>query len=401
MAEGAATSAQIDLSKWQERVKQLGLDPNLDCNNHKVLRTTRSLAEYTAWYNHPNHPNAKASDLTAEKLAKMPDALFRRHVVRHVTGETIISDAAVIKAVEGRAKTFYAYVRADPGPIVITAANPLIINSNNTITVYTSVTLKDGGYIKILVPCSFQCQVLEKIQGGTGPAPAFDVFVVGADGGPATAGTSPTKPDQAGAGSNAACDCCGGAVKNGATSGDRGTDGNDGGDAQNDGGDGDLAPDTVFTVSENLKSFVTFLDKGGNGGRGGDGGTGAQGGQGGKGGDGTTCGAYQPDGAQGGRGGNGGKGGNASSGGPGGAGSVLKVYVPEPQVANVSISVRISDGGGKGIRGFRGDAGVGGPPGSHGGSWGDGGDPGASDGLDGQAGSKGTAGTAYINGQLQ
>ena len=395
-----ATSATQFDSKWLARVKQLGLDPEIDCNDYPVLKTTHSLAEYTSWFAHPAHPNAKASDLTAERLAKMPDALFRRHVVRHVTGETVISDPEVIRAIEKRAKSFHAYVRAAPGPIVITGDKPLIINSNNAITVYTKVTLKDGGYIKILVPCSFQCQVLEKIQGGAGPAADFDIFVVGEDGRPALPGNSPAQPAQAGQGQSAQCDCCGGAVAHGASGGDRGTDGDDGNDAEDDGGTGKPAPDVVFTVSDNLMSFITFLDKGGDGGRGGDGGKGAQGGQGGKGGNGTTCGAYQPDGAKGGTGGTGGNGGNATNGGNGGDGSQLNVWVPTTQVNNVSVTVRASQGGEKGIRGLRGGAGPGGPPGDKGGTWGDAGSQGASDGLDGQAGTNGNRGAAYINGQL-
>ncbi len=395
----ASAATNIDLTKWTARVKQLGLDPDHDCNNHPVIRTTRSLAEYTSWYNHPAHPKAVKSDLTVEKLAKMPDALFRRHVVRHLTGEAVISDPAVVKAVEERAKTFYAHVMAAPGPIVVTADKPLIINSNNAITEYTKVTIKDGGYIKILVACSFKCQVLEKIQGGPAGAAAFDVFVVGEDGRAAAAGTSPSQPVVAGKGDDAACDCCGGAVAHGSSKGDDGTNGDDGRDAENDGGTGGYAPDVTFTVSDNLMSFITFVDQGGNGGRGGDGGTGAKGGQGGHGGNGRTCGAYHPSGAQGGKGGTGGKGGNASNGGPAGPGSTLNIWVPEAQVGNVSVSVRAATGGGKGIRGFRGDAGPGGEPGNNGGSWGDPGSPGASDGLDGQAGKDGSAGAAYVNNQ--
>jgi hypothetical protein len=386
------------LDQWKKRVQSYGLDPEIDAVNYRILRTTHSLDEYTRWFNAPQHANGKRCDLDAEKVAALPDALMRRHVVRHITGECVIHDAELKKAFEQRVKTFYAWVMAAPD-IVITAQNPLIINSPNTITIYNNVTLKDGGYIKISVPCSFQCETFTKIPGGSSAgAPAYDISVLGNDGKIGDSGANPTQPKQANSGSNAECDCCGGIVAHDATPGEPGYPGPSGGDASTPGKTAENSPDALFTVFTDLKNFISFVNVGGNGGAGGNGGTGAQGGQGGNGGNGTTCGAYHPDGANGGKGGKGGNGGNASNGGNGGNGGNLNIKVPQSQTTNVSVTLAISSGGNKGARGFKGLGGPGGKGGSSGGSSGPQGDSGDSDGLDGQSGQPGSKGSATING---
>lgn len=385
------------LDQWRKRVQSYGLDPEIDAINYRVLRTTHSLDEYTRWFNAPPNANGKQCDLRAEKVADLPDALMRRHVVRHITGECVIDDPGLKKAFEQRVKTFYAWIMAVPD-ITITAQNPLIINSPNTITVYNNVTLKDGGYIKIFVPCSFQCENLTKIAGGSGGGPAYDISVLGQDGKVGDGGNNPVQPKQAPNGTNAECDCCGGLVKHKATPGAAGYPGPPGGDAYSPGKPGNNSPDVIFTVNTNLPNFISFVNVGGNGGIGGNGGTGAQGGQGGNGGNGTTCGAYFPDGADGGKGGKGGNGGNASNGGDGGKGGNLTIKVPQGQASNVSVTLGIASGGNKGGRGLKGLGGPGGLGGSSGGSNGPNGDPGDSDGLDGMNGQPGSKGGATING---
>lgn len=380
------------LNRYRSRVQSLGLDPDIDAVNHRILRTTHSLEEFKNWYNAPPHANPKKCDLTPSKVDKLPDANMRRHVERHITGECVIEDPEVIKALEKRVKTFYSWVKTTAGPITVTATDPLIIKYSGN-HVYTTVTIKDGGYIRIFASCHFECQTLNNISGA-----AQAIQVVGIDGTDAPRGNSPTQPKQADNGSPAQCDCCGGAVSRYATNGKPGTDGETGGDALVNGGSGGSGPTVLFTVTDSLPGFVSFLNQGGKGGDGGNGGTGAQGGKGGNGGAGTQCGAYYPDGATGGTGGKGGNGGNGSNGNDGGGGGPLTITVPPAQVANVAVTLGNAPGGAKGNRGPKGLGGPGGDAGANGGSAGTNGSPGDTDGNDGTPGNPGVKGSATING---
>ena len=391
-----ARESHGSLERWKKRMHDLGLNPDVDGVNYRILKHTTSLDELKTWFAFPQAKNAAINDLKASKVKSLPDALVRRVVTEHVAHERVIEDRETIAALEKRVGRFYVWVMAAPD-ITITAQNPLIINSTGVITVYNNVRIESGGYIKITVPCKFECQTLEKIQGsGTS---AFDVFSVGVDGTNDTAGNSPAQPTQAQAGSNAACDCCGGTVAHNATNGQPGTNGNNGGDAPGSSTPGGFGPTVYFTVHEALTGTLSFLNQGGTGGSGGAGGKGAQGGKGGNGGNGTTCGAYHPDGATGGTGGKGGNGGNGSNGKDGGNGGTLTITVPNAAAGNVLVTNGQAPGGGKGTRGF---LGLGGPGGDAGGSGGSPGQPGAkgdSDGLDGQSGNPGLKGSATVNGK--
>jgi hypothetical protein len=380
---------------WRTRLTALGLDPDRDAVNIRILKHTRSLAEYKAWFDCVPVPDAEVNDVRPEKIATIPDGLVRRYVTEHVFQQRIIDNPETIAALEQRVGRFYLFVQAAPD-IVITGANPLLINSTGTITIYNTVTIKDGGYIKITVPCKFECQTLTKEQtGGTSP---YDVFVVGIDGANDTKGPTPPIPPPAANGQNAECDCCGGAVKHHATPGAPGTDGGSGGDAMGYAKPGQPGPEVYFFIDSALTGTVSFLNQGGTGGAGATGGYGAQGGQGGKGGNGTTCGAFYPDGANGGPGGKGGNGGNGSDGRDGGAGGTLTIRVPEAQRTNILVTNGNAPGGAKGSRGLKGVGGQGGAGGSHGGSAGPDGKPGDTDGLDGRPGAPGTKGKTTING---
>jgi hypothetical protein len=379
--------------RWRARVESLGLDPDLDALNYRILRTTHSLEEFKKWYNAPAYHNPKKCDLTTAKVDKLPDALMRRHVERHITGECVIEDPEVIKAIENRVKTFYTFVSTTAEPLLVTAAKPKIITHSGNY-VYSTVTIEDGGYIRILAACHFECQTLNNISGA-----ANAIQVLGIDGKDAPNGNSPAQPKQAANGSKAQCDCCGGLVLRQATIGNPGTRGDDGKDAQTNGEAGQPGPTVLFTVTDNLPSFVSFLNQGGRGGKGGDGGTGAQGGKGGNGGDGNTCGAFHPDGANGGEGGKGGNGGNGSNGNDGGPGGALTITVPVAQEGNVAVTLGAASGGAKGNRGFKGQGGPGGDGGSNGGSTGEQGKPGDTDGNDGLPGNPGSKGSATVNGK--
>lgn len=382
-------------ARWRERLMDLGFDPERDGVNHRMLKHTRSLAEYKKWMGFPEGKNALINDVRPDKIASIPEGLVRRYVTEHIANERVIANEETIAAIEQRVGRFYMWVQAAPD-ITITGKNPLLINSSGTVTIYNNVTIKDGGYIKITVPCKFECQTLTKDQsGGTSP---YDVFIVGLDGTDDTNGNSPKQPDQAPKGDNAKCDCCGGAVAHTATNGAPGYPGDSGGDAPGTATPGQPAPQAYFFVDQQLNGTLTFLNQGGRGGNGGTGGTGAQGGKGGNGGNGTTCGAYQPDGATGGKGGKGGNGGNGSNGRDGGAGGTVAIEVPAEAVTNVLVTNGIAPGGRKGDRGLKGLGGPGGNAGSDGGSAGETGDPGDTDGQDGLPGTQGSKGTTTLNG---
>ncbi|HEX8283766.1 MAG TPA: hypothetical protein VF588_10450 [Pyrinomonadaceae bacterium] len=381
------------MSSWRERVESLGLDPEHDAVNYPIVRSTHRLEEFKRWYNAPPHPTPKKSDLTAARVAKLPDALMRRHVVRHVlTGESVIEDPKVIKALEERVKTFHTFVQS-AADITVTASNPLVINFSS-IVLYGTVTVRDGGYIRITADCNFQCGALNNVSG----APNM-IQVLGVNGQDGQAGD----PGQWGytglSGVDARCDCCGGRVAAGPTSGVVGSNGSVGGAAKTVGGPGRSAPTVVFSVTDNLPRPIQFLNQGGDGGRGGDGGAGGQGGRGGNGGDGVQCGAMFCPGANGSRGGNGGNGGNASDGGEGGTGGRLSINVPAAQISNVSVTLGLAPGGPRGTGGLLGRGGPGGAGGRYRGQTGPAGRPGDTNGNPGQPGKPGKKGSAILNGR--
>lgn len=379
------------LTEWRERVQSLGLDPDIDAVNYPVLRTTHSLEEYKRWFNAPPYPNPQKSKLTVAQVPKLPDALMRRDIERHIAGVCVIEDPQVIKALEERVKSFHSFVQTAPD-ITVTETKPLIITKSGNV-VYGTVTINNGGYINILAACHFECQTLLNVSGAQNT-----IQVLGIDGQNGLPGNSPKQPDQSGSGNAAECDCCGGIVQSDSTPGSSGTNGSHGGDAQSPGSAGQSGPTVIFTVKDSLPYLVSFLTQGGTGGRGGDGGNGAQGGQGGKGGDGTTCGAYFPGGSDGGPGGKGGNGGNATNGGDGGSAGNLIINVPPTESNHVAVTLGIAPGGEAGNRGLLGQGGPGGAGGSSGGKTGAPGAPGDADGNPGLPGNPGAKGSATING---
>jgi len=391
-------------SEWRKRVEALGLNPDRDANGFEVIVTTNSLEEYKRWFDIPQPPNVATSTLTPARVAKSPPALLQRHITDYITGESAILDAEVIEALDQRVGYYFAHVSAQAKRIV-TKEDPLLITSNTAIREFDEIEIRDGGYIKITVPCSFHCNVLTKTFSSKASSVAgqadqmYDVLVVGRSGAHAKDGNSPQPPAEARAGDGAKCDCPnGGFIGHPASNGSPGIDGGKGGDATAPGEDGEDAPIVFFTVAKDLPKSISFLMQGGNGGTGGDGGNGAKGGKGGAGGAGIKCGVHFAQGALGGRGGKGGNGGNGSKGGDGGDGGKLTILVPDHQKGNVIVTVGAAPGGAKGNRGIRGKGGDGGNAGPNGGQPGENGPPGDSDGQDYQPGKPGEKGSATVNG---
>lgn len=391
----STTAPDLALARWRDRMTSLGLDPDRDGVDHRILKHTGSLEEYKRWCAFPENAACGSNDVKAEKIATIPEALMRRYVSQHVTNDRLITDPAAVAAIEQRVGRFYLFVQAAPNRDV-TGKDPLVINSSGVLTVYNTVTIKEGGFIRITIPCKFECQTLTKVQdGGSSP---YDVFVVGLDGTDDGSGNSPSQPTQTAKGSNAQCDCCGGSVAHAAQDGSPGTPGGSGTDAPGNASEGQPGPEVYFYVQAQLNGAISFLNRGGRGGNGGSGGTGSRGGQGGDGGDGRTCGAYQPDGKQGGKGGKGGNGGNGSNGMNGGAGAKLSIFVPNDATTSVLVMNEQAAGGKRGLRGFKGEGGPGGNAGANGGSTGPLGDPGDTDGNDGSPGTQGPKGSTTLNG---
>lgn len=385
-----------DLSRYTQRAAQLDLDPKVHAGGHiPVLIPVHGIDRMRELAAVPPQFESVESPLTAEKIGSAEPGMARQAVVNHIFGRKALQ-ADALTAAEQRFPfmPLYAY-QADN--LTVTAEKPLRINRNSSVTNYGTVTIQDGGFIEISVDCHFVCDALIKIPGGTSPA-SHDLTVHGRDG---DNGNTPAALPQAKTGDpgdGAACDCCGGTVAHDAGVGGDGQPGVTGG-AGTDGTPGGNGP-TVYVSIGKLTGTLTVLARGGNGGNGGSGAAGQQGGNGGKGGDGTTCGAYQPDGAKGGPGGKGGDGGASASGKNAGNGGFLSIqYEPDSGASMLIATNGIGTGGSKGRPGAAGAGGNGGAGGSHGGQQGAPGAEGAVGSDIGTSGNDGQKGQLLVNGR--
>jgi hypothetical protein len=383
-------------ARYQNRSRQLGLDPELHAGGHNAVSLAihgvekmRELAAVPI-----SDADRIQSPIDAGKILSMEPGLARQALLNHIFGHKQLSTAA-IAAAEQRFRFMPLMVYQAPD-IVVSAQSPLIISSVSSIVNYGTVTIKDGGYIDISVDCNFTCDVLEKIA-GDGAAP-FDLMIRGVDG---NAGNSPPakgKANNGSPGSSAACDCCGGTIAQQAGPGATGQSGVSGDDA-GVGQPGATGPMVNITIGH-LIGTVTVAARGGNGGPGGVGGTGGIGGDGGAGGSGATCGAFYANAGDGGNGGLGGRGGSAANGGQGGNGGVTRIdYITVDPYSQFVANNQVGAGGLKGKPGYGGDGGQGGRPGGGGGRMGNNGTRGDMGNDQAINGADGQLGILLINGQ--
>ncbi|MDE1149749.1 MAG: hypothetical protein PW843_24625 [Azospirillaceae bacterium] len=197
--------------------------------------------------------------------------------------------------------------------IVITAQNPLIIDSSVPVSlIFNAMLIQSGGYIQANTTVKITATVISATTGTSNDANIRITSLngtsppSGAPGRPGGAGTS-FFPGTCGGGNNQSC------VANPIAPTDGGTGGN--APPVNGGGPGVAAGDFVVQVNFISGTFQVQVT-GGGGGQGGQGGTGGPGGAGGTGGTAVGCcgGAVFP-------GGKGGQGGNGADGGAGGDGA--------------------------------------------------------------------------------
>lgn len=279
-------------------------------------------------------------------------------------------------------------------------SNPYLIDSSNVETSFTSIMLKNGGYIKITVPCTLQSQIFDKIDSASESSASapYDIEIVGSDGKPGTAGAQGANQPQAEDGSNAKCDSLGGACKHYGKNGKNGAVGNTGIDAVQTQAttDGSAAPTVTLSLGE-LGAEISVYNRGGNGATGGTGGKGGTGQQGGNGGSSKQCGGAKCHGGDGGDGGTGGNGAKGGNGGNGGHGSQVTVTYESVTgscgtTGSVVTNAAQSIGGPPGIGGYAGD---GGAKGSGGGA--SNGSPGLKGTLGDSSGISGNAGQFIVN----
>ncbi|MCW2479354.1 hypothetical protein [Candidatus Symbiopectobacterium sp. NZEC135] len=377
---------------WRSRVKALGLDP--DSPNKPFIRSriVDSIDALKTAFNIPAPQDNALAAPELKSLDSMSEHEQRSTLHAHVAGLAPVNNAAYLGKLEdnfGNSFLYRAYVAEN---IVVTASKPLIINSTSSVTVYGVVTLKDGGYIEISVPCHFQCSRLEKVQGGS-QSTAYDISVIGKAG---DNGSGPGKADNGisgGNGDNAKCNC------NVATNhpGTAGADGKDGkpGSSATDGKKGGDGPIVTLTIDD-LASSISLLNRGGNGGLGGTGGAGGDGGTGGNGGKSDDCAAYHESGGNGGNGGNGGINGNGGNGGNGGDASTVTVIYSSTNGSEILPVNQNAQGGAAGLSGQVGAGGKAGTGGGDGAKDGNPGNPGEKKGADGHAGNPGAKGAINL-----
>ena len=380
---------------WHKMLEKLDVDPTVRAMPFIVAGLAKNIEQLrheftgTTLKSPPRDPRDAVPDHPVDRLS---DGQLREAVIRDVNGMAPIADSILRAALSRRAAPFpyLAYVADD---IVVTAEKPLIINSSTAVTAFGVVTIRSGGYIKIQVPCHFQCVTLVK-EAGLGPGAGHDFMIVGADGADGEDGADGPdgKNGEKGNDAKATCD----SLIDGGPGGGGGPGGPGAGGAP--GHDGAPGPTIVISIND-LQSTISVLNQGGAGGRGGYGGNGGRGGDGGKGGNADNCGGRW---AQGGSGGDGGPGGDGGNGGPGGNGGEGGTSVINFSARN-GIEVLVTNGQapfGQGGRG--GDVGRGGKGGEGGGvgaSPGKSGNPGTKPGADGPLGNRGSQGTVRLNPQ--
>ncbi len=366
------------MQHWQKRVADLGIAPDQKHDGRTPhISNTQSLHELARKVGAPMLQQSRPGVLKSVHLAdpsKAHNLRLKLAAVDHCLGISPITEQAVIDEAEKRFAVQPLYVYAAPD-ITVTPEDPLLIDSTQSVTVYGHVTIVAGGYIKISVPCHFQCQVLQKVSpGNVAAGSAYDFIICGKDGLGGKEGERGAEGTPGGAGANAQCDLAGGCIASNGQQGGNGGNASNGNDGY-DGFNGDDAPSVILSIGD-LQSNVTLLNVGGNGGPGGRGGPGGKGGVGGAGGKDTTCWACQASGGNGGNGGNGGDGGHGGNGGNGGNGSYSIAYYKSNNSSAILVTNAQASGGEFG----------------QGGSAGDGGDPGAAGGRNASGGQSGNAG---------
>lgn len=275
-------------------------------------------------------------------------------------------------------------------------SSPYLINSANVPTTFNNITLQNGGYIKITVPCILTSTNFYKTTGGTS-TPTYDIEVVGNPGQQGVAGAQGPDwvPAQAENGENAKCDSAGGGC---AHYGHDGKDGHTGYPGENAVPtqaitNGSPAPTVTLNLG-NLTGNISVLNQGGNGGIGGTGGKGGTGQKGGNGGSSKKCGAVHCPGGDGGKGGDGGTGGKGGNGGNGGNGSIVTInYTGTGSVVPFLLQ---SAGGNAGSGGAGGLGGAGGSGGGDNSS----GSTGARGQVGDASGIRGNLGSFNVNGNV-
>ncbi|WP_378956008.1 hypothetical protein [Pelosinus sp. sgz500959] len=380
-----AELSQEQQTRWQENVKRLGLNPATAGNQYARYQIFSSLEAFRKAVNAPIQENQREALITHANLAVIADKHLQQAVMAHISGNSIISDQAILDEIDKRFERYMATIYAAPNKEV-TKEHPLVIDSNSAIAQYGAVTIQPGGYIKILVPCLFECQSLTKVDGEPVSGSDYDIYVLGKNGTKGVDGDRGASGTPGLNGKEGKANCS--SANRPSSPGTDGTTGSDGRDGYN-GKNGDSGTEVGIIIHQ-LASNITILNQGGDGGNGGNGGNGGDGGKGGDGGNGDKCSTSMIEGSIGGDGGNGGNGGNGSNGGNGGNGGKLTVSVDN--VNKVKVINGKAPGGLGGYGGTSGAPGVGGTGGSNGGDKGKPGIPGKHGvkGIDGSSGDQGT-----------
>ena len=369
---------------WYEMVANLGIDYTARSMPFGRICIAPDLDTFVKNFNIKPLPNVRQSLAEARSFTELSSEDVRHALIHHVNGSAPITDAGVKAALNKAAGPFLfeAQVAQD---ITVTASNPLIINSNTTVTAYGVVTIKDGGYIQISVLCHFQAvTLLKESTSGASPGKGYDFLILGSNGNRGSDGAQGTAGKDGTEGAALVVKCAGDDIP-----GSPGGKGNNGGNGNDGlpGGDGGNSPSVVITIQKDLQATISVLNQGGDGGNGSNGGNGGKGGKGGKGGYEGHCGAYLEKGGNGGNGGTGGTGGN-------GGNSIITFK------SNNGSTVLTTNGqarGGQGSTGgSAGEGGEGGASGGRGAKPGDPGSSGTSAGTNGHQGNLGGSGTIEI-----
>ncbi len=390
----------FDLEKWQRNNSLLAINSDI------AKKREETLGEYIYT---SNFHSLQSIDFIFEKiseqssagrtirrdinLSKLSQDQVRRLIEQNACGETGISDKQ--KEAIDQSYGVYPLTVFTAQKRVVTAKNPIIIDSTQAVTNYGDIVIEAGGYIEIRTSCFFYCQSLEiQKQSKTidDDRPVF--LIAGRDGKAGIDGNIGTWGPNGHNGNGASCICCHTAVAHGAGNGANGGAGGPG-NRGHDGGNGAMGPVVKIQIN-NLQSTMVITNRGGNGGNGGHGGCGGHGGNGGNGGNGIGCEAFNSSGGDGGNGGDGNNGGNGGNGGNGLAGAQVTGQYKSPNGSTIISVVDIALAGIGGPGGNPGLGGSGGNTGYRGNKQGSAGNTGSVSGNTGSEGQPGTQGTTNI-----
>ncbi|HYD30802.1 MAG TPA: hypothetical protein VEB64_08065, partial [Azospirillaceae bacterium] len=249
-------------ARWNKRLNAIGIDYSM--HNRPLWRTVHvnSLEEFAEAFQSAPAANLRSSIVDGRSVESLSADEMRRAAQEHVFGSAPISDPAIRAELSRRLRPFVFDAMVAPD-IIVTATNPLIIDSGRVVTAYGTVTIEDGGYIDISVPCHFQAEVVVKGSGGGGAV--ADFVVHGVNGTPGNAGAVGYTGVAGANGAKAVANCSGSDVP--ATPGQPGQGGGDGVRGLN-GTNGSDGPTVQITIND-LRSSITVVNSGGNGGNGG------------------------------------------------------------------------------------------------------------------------------------